>query len=130
MPSVSRRYGSSGGRFERPSGRPDVELAGPVILMVSGGADSTALLVLAATSTLDIDDGRGTARIARERLPHLFDKFYRIPTGDLHAVKGFGLGLYYVRTVAERHGGSARAESGDTGRGSKFFIIIPRYGRE
>ncbi|OKY91634.1 MAG: hypothetical protein BHV65_16025 [Alistipes sp. 58_9_plus] len=45
-------------------------------------------------------------------------------------VKGFGLGLYYVRTVAERHGGSARAESGGTGRGSKFFIIIPRYGRE
>ena len=36
--------------------------------MVSGGADSTALLLLAATSELDIDDGRGTARIARERL--------------------------------------------------------------
>ena len=73
------------------------------------------------------DDGIGMARGEAERV---FDKFYRIPTGDLHAVKGFGLGLYYVRTVAERHGGSARAESGGTGRGSKFFIIIPRYGRE
>ena len=73
------------------------------------------------------DDGIGMARGEAERV---FDKFYRIPTGDLHAVNGSGLGLYYVRTVAERHGGSARAESGGTGRGSKFFIIIPRYGRE
>ena len=68
MPSVSRRYASARSRFERPSGRPDEGLSAPVVLMVSGGADSTALLVLAATSTLDIDDGRGPARIARERL--------------------------------------------------------------
>ena len=68
MPSVSRRYATPLQRFERPSGQADAELAAPVVLMVSGGADSTALLVLAATSTLDIDDGRGEARIARERL--------------------------------------------------------------
>ena len=52
------------------------------------------------------DDGIGMARGEAERV---FDKFYRIPAGDLHEVKGFGLGLYYVRTVAERHGGSVRA---------------------
>lgn len=68
MPSVSRRYATGQARFERPSGQVDAELAAPVVLMVSGGADSTALLVLAATSSLDIDDGRGEARIARERL--------------------------------------------------------------
>ena len=68
MPSVSRRYATGRGPFDRPSGRADAELSGPVVLMVSGGADSTALLVLAATSALDIDDGRGEARIARERL--------------------------------------------------------------
>lgn len=68
MPSVSRRYATSEQRFERPSGHLDTALRAPVVLMVSGGADSTALLVLAATSTLDIDDGRGNARIARERL--------------------------------------------------------------
>ncbi len=68
MPSVSRRYATAQPRFERPSGREDEELRAPVVLMVSGGADSTALLVLAATSALDIDDGRGEARIARERL--------------------------------------------------------------
>lgn len=68
MPSVSRRYAATASRFDRPSGHVDEGLAAPVVLMVSGGADSTGLLVLAATSTLDIDDGRGPARIARERL--------------------------------------------------------------
>ncbi|MDO5119641.1 MAG: tRNA lysidine(34) synthetase TilS [Coriobacteriales bacterium] len=68
MPNVLRRYASGESRFDRPSGQADDEMRAPVVLMVSGGADSTALLVLAATSSLDIDDGRGTARIARERL--------------------------------------------------------------
>lgn len=68
MPSVGRRYATGEQRFARPSGRENAELRAPVVLMVSGGADSTALLVLAATSTLDIDDGRGVAHIARERL--------------------------------------------------------------
>ena len=68
MTTVARRYATGKSPFERPGSRTDDELRAPVVLMVSGGADSTALLVLAATSTLDIDDGRGRARIARERL--------------------------------------------------------------
>ena len=68
VPSVMRRYAGGEGRFDRPSGQEDPDRGAPVVLMVSGGADSTALLVMAATSKLDIDDGRGLARIARERL--------------------------------------------------------------
>lgn len=68
MPTVGRRYATDERRFLRPSGAQDSEMRAPVVLMVSGGADSTALLVLAATSTLDIDDGRGESHIARERL--------------------------------------------------------------
>lgn len=68
MTSVSRRYATGASQFERPGANDDPEVRAPVVLMVSGGADSTALLVLAATSRLDIGDGRGEARIARERL--------------------------------------------------------------
>ena len=68
MATVARRFASPEGTFERPSSRTRDAGRAPVVLMVSGGADSTALLVLAATSTLDVCDGRGEARVARERL--------------------------------------------------------------
>ena len=97
MPSVSRRYGASGARFERPSGPAGAELAAPVILMVSGGADSTALLVLAATSALDIDDGRGRARIARERL-HVLHVNHGLRGLDAEEDEEF------VRDLAARYG--------------------------
>lgn len=67
MTSVARRFGAKGATFERPAPVSD-ELRAPVVLMVSGGADSSALLHLAATSSLDLADGRGTAPIARDRL--------------------------------------------------------------
>lgn len=67
MPSVGKRYAAAG-RAPRAGGRAEAQNRAPVVILASGDADSTALMVLAATSALDIDDGRGEARVARERL--------------------------------------------------------------
>lgn len=69
------------------------------------------------------DDGFGIDRRARE---HIFEKFYRVPTGDRQEVRGFGLGLYYARLVAQRHGGTIRVDSAP-GRGTRFTITIPSH---
>ena len=97
MPSVSARYASPDPRLGRRSGASDPELRSPVVLMVSGGADSTALLVLAATSTLDIADGRGEARISRERL-HVLHVNHQLRGLDAREDEEFVAGL------AEKYG--------------------------
>lgn len=69
MPTVFQRYGARRGAAASMANASRAgELSAPVVLMVSGGADSTALLLMACTGALDIADGRGPARIARERL--------------------------------------------------------------
>ena len=66
------------------------------------------------------DNGIGIDRTAQA---HIFEKFYRVPTGDRHDVKGFGLGLYYVWLIARKHGGEISVES-TPGCGSTFKLTL------
>jgi two-component system phosphate regulon sensor histidine kinase PhoR len=67
------------------------------------------------------DRGKG---IRLEYQQQIFKKLYRVPTGNLYNVKGFGIGLYYVKTIVEAHGGHINLKS-ELNKGSRFDVYLP-----
>lgn len=84
-----------------------------LIIKGFGGHDGKKVLTVE-------DNGIG---ISSERQRFVFDKFYRVPNGNLHDVKGYGLGLYYVRSMMEKFGGSVSLKS-EPGNGSVFKLVF------
>lgn len=83
--------------------------------------DSVRITVSADSGSISVsDNGIG---IPAKALPLVFNRFYRVPSGNRQDVRGYGIGLYYVRGIVEKMGWSITAES-TPGKGSKFTIVI------
>jgi signal transduction histidine kinase len=73
------------------------------------------------------DHGAG---IPKRQLKRIFNRFYRVQSLGIKTVKGTGLGLYIVRTIARAHGGRVFAHSEGEGRGATFTVELPRFAGE
>ena len=85
------------------------------VIEIEGLKENNSIMIRVA------DNGIG---ISRNDQKHVFDKFYRASSGNVHKYKGLGLGLYYVKKIAEAHGGDVSVAS-KPGKGSIFTVTIP-----
>lgn len=93
---------------------------GAITLQLQPGRDEATIAVS--------DTGTG---IAKDQLPALFSKYYRVPGKAIKGIVGTGLGLTIVKEIVEAHGGSVRAESDDVpGKGTRFTVRIPLEGEQ
>jgi two-component system phosphate regulon sensor histidine kinase PhoR len=86
----------------------------PEITVITKSADFGITIIVS-------DKGIGISKVNQKKI---FDKLYRVSTGNVHDVKGFGLGLSYVKFIVEKHGGKVSVDS-DQGRGSTFTVYLP-----
>ncbi|WP_179344172.1 sensor histidine kinase [Winogradskyella ursingii] len=90
-----------------------VKYGGPIILIdLVTKKDNVGILIS--------DNGRSLTKANKDRI---FEKFYRVPKGNTHDVKGFGIGLYYTKTIIDKHNGSIQLELSNTA--TTFKIILP-----
>ncbi len=90
---------------------------------VKYGGDQINILARSGNNNIVIeitDNGKGLSHVNKDRI---FDKFYRVPKGNTHDVKGFGIGLYYTKTIIEKHKGTVSLNLDD--RGTTFKMTIP-----
>jgi two-component system phosphate regulon sensor histidine kinase PhoR len=85
------------------------------VIKIEGKTESNSISIKIA------DNGIGINKTDQK---HIFDKFYRASTGNIHRYKGLGLGLYYVKKIAVAHGGDVTVSS-KPGKGSIFTVTIP-----
>jgi len=88
--------------------------ATPVIRISTAGVDHGVEITV-------VDNGIGLAEDEQKRV---FEKFYRVDTGNVHDVKGFGIGLSYVKLIVDAHGGRIRVKS-EPGQGCRFILWLP-----
>ena len=90
---------------------------------------SNAPSIVISTSNIDNgikviveDNGKG---MSKEECKLIFDQFYRVPTGSVHDVKGFGIGLFYVKRILSKHGGKIEVKS-EINKGTKMIFWLPK----